>query len=204
VLPTVAYVAGPGELAYFAQVTAAAKALGTLPPLAVPRWSCTLVEPQVSALLARLGATIADLDDPAALEGRVARAAMNGDVARTLRELRESIALLPDTLGTESEALGVGAAVVGATHALQHRMDRLERRLVAAVKRRETARMRDVATVRAALRPRGARQERVLNAIPMLARHGVALLDDMRQAARPHAVSLIEPAAAGRPDGART
>ena len=164
ILPTVAYVAGPGELAYFAQVTAVADALGVAPPLAVPRWSCTLVEPHVEALLHRIGAAIADLDAPQALEGRLARAAMSDETLRVLGALRESIALLPDALGDESEELGVGAAVVGATQSLQHRVDRLERRLVAAVKRRESARMRDVATLRAALLPArraaGARAER--------------------------------------------
>ncbi len=204
ILPTVAYVAGPGELAYFAQVSAVADAMGVEAPLAVPRWSCTLVEPQVRALLDRLGATIADLDVPDALEGRLARAAMGEATSRTLRELRESMALLPDALGAESETLGLGAAVVGATQSLQHRLDRLERRLVAAIKRRESRQMRDVATIRAALRPRGGRQERVLNPLPLFARHGCTLLSEMCRAAGPHAASLVEPARGARPAGAHS
>jgi uncharacterized protein YllA (UPF0747 family) len=139
---------------------------------------------------------------PDALEGRLARDAMSEDTVRVLAELRESVALLPDALGDEGEALGVGPAVVGATQSLQHRIDRLERRLVAAVKRREAAGMRDVATLRAALWPRGTRQERVLNAIPLLARNGCALLTDMCRAAAPHAAALVEPARRPRATGA--
>jgi uncharacterized protein YllA (UPF0747 family) len=75
---------------------------------------------------------------------------------------------------------------------LQHRIDRLERRLVAGIKRREHALLRDVATLRAALYPLGKRQERALNLIPILSRHGVALLDEMRDAAAQHAQSLID------------
>jgi bacillithiol biosynthesis cysteine-adding enzyme BshC len=198
ILPTVAYVAGPGELAYFAQVTAVAGALGVPAPLAVPRWSCTLIEPHMQMLLDRLGGTPSDLVKPDALEGRLARAAMSEEVARTLAELRERIALLPDAIGEEGEALGVGPAVVGATQSLQHRIDRLERRLVAAVKRRESDLMRDVATLRAALHPRGARQERVLNAIPLFARNGSSLLVEMCRTARSHAAALVEPARAAR------
>ncbi|HET9012637.1 MAG TPA: bacillithiol biosynthesis BshC, partial [Gemmatimonadaceae bacterium] len=141
-------------------------------------------------------------DAPEALEGRLARAAMSDETVRVLGALRESIALLPDALGDESEELRVGPAVVGATQSLQHRVDRLERRLVAAVKRRESARMRDVATLRAALRPRGVRQERLLNAIPIFARHGSGLLAEMCRAARPHAASLLEPARLPRATGA--
>lgn len=191
ILPTVAYVAGPGELAYFAQVGAAARAMGLSAPVAVPRWSCTLIEPQTQALLGRLGVSADDLDPPDALEGRLARAAMSEPTVRTLAELRETIAMIPDAIGEESETLGIGGAVTGATKGLQHRVDRLERRLVAALKRRETAQMSDLATLRAALRPRGARQERTLNIIPLLARNGCELLTEMCRAAGPHAAALM-------------
>ena len=179
-----------------------ADALDVERPLAVPRWSCTLVEPQVRAMLDRLGATTADLETPEALEGRLARAAMGAEASRTLNELRETIAMLPDALGAESEALGIGAAVVGGAQSLQHRLDRLERRFVAAIKRREAAQMRDVATLRAALRPRGARQERVLNLLPLLARHGCDLLSEMCGAAGPHAAFLVEPGRDAHTSGA--
>jgi bacillithiol synthase len=195
-LPTVAYMAGPGELAYFAQVGAVAEALEVPVPLALPRWSCTLVEPHVQALLDRLGVDRSDLDQPDALEGRMARAAMHDRSVQALRALRGEIARLPEGLAADSGPLGLDPAVTGAMQSLAHRVDRLERRLVAGIKRRETARMQDVATLRAALRPRGGRQERVLNAIPMLSRNGCGLLLEMSHAARSHAVSLIAP---GRP-----
>lgn len=192
-LPTVAYIAGPGELAYFAQVSAVADTLGVQCPLAVPRWSCTLLEPHLGALLERLGVSLADLDVPGALEGRIAHGAMRDDTVRALRELHAATAALPHALSVESAPLGLDAAVVGAARSLAYRLDRLERRVVAAIKRRETAQMRDVATLRAALRPRGMRQERVLNAIPLLTRNGCSLLQEMSVAARSHAASLVEP-----------
>ena len=51
--------------------------------------------------------------------------------------------------------------------------------------------MRDVATARGALFPLGIRQERALNLLPTLARHGVGLLDRMRAAADSHAARLV-------------
>jgi bacillithiol synthase len=192
-LPTVAYMAGPGELAYFAQVSAVADALDVAAPLALPRWSCTLIEPHVQALLDRLGVEVADLDLPDALEGRVARAAMSDDSARALQQFRDEIARLSDALAPETGPLGLGPAVNGAMQSLAHRVDRLERRVVAGIKRRETGQMRDVATLRAALRPRGSRQERELNAIPLLSRNGCDLLAEMSRAAVAHAISLIAP-----------
>ena len=191
VLPTVAYVAGPGELAYFAQVAPVASALSLAPPIALPRWSCTLVEPQVEKLMQRLDATEHDLVTEGALESRLARGALDADASGALARLREALASLPEWMRVSAEALNLERAVQGAAGAMMHRADRLERRLVAAVKRRESALMSDVATLRASLRPRGKPQERVLNPIPILARQGLSLLDEMRDAAGLHARSLL-------------
>ena len=201
ILPTVAYVAGPGEVAYFAQVTAVALAMGVQSPVVVPRWSCTIVESRVQSLLDRVGITIADLDEIGAAEGRIARAAMRDDARRALEKMRLEIASLPTGMAAESEALGLTSAVEGATRSLQHRLDRLDRRIVAAIKRRDAEGMRDVATLRGALRPNGRPQERVLNAIPLLTRHGCELLEDMRRAAALHAALLVEPATDVRSPG---
>lgn len=191
ILPTVAYLAGPGELAYFAQVVAVAEALGLEQPVALPRWSCTLVEPAVRQLLDRCGATIEDLDIPDALETRLARLAMDAGSRQALETVRAAVSALPSALAREATPLGLDGAVQGAMQSLQHRLDRLERRLVAGVKRRDAARMQEVGTLRGALRPFGGRQERVLNLVPMLARHGTGLLDEMRAAAAPHASMLV-------------
>jgi uncharacterized protein YllA (UPF0747 family) len=73
---------------------------------------------------------------------------------------------------------------------MTRRLERLERRAVAAVKRREGELLREVATARAALWPLGKPQERVLNLLPMLARHGPPLLELMLERAREHATML--------------
>jgi bacillithiol biosynthesis cysteine-adding enzyme BshC len=191
ILPTVAYLAGPGELSYFAQVSAVAEAMGVESPTAVPRWSCTLLEPDIEALLDRYGATIAEVGEPHTLETRVARHALDSSASDALAKARAMIASLPDALRQESERLGLDDAVKGAARGLELRVDRLERRLIAGVKRHETAVMRDLATLRGALFPFGERQERVLNATPFFARYGTELLARMCTAAHPHAAALV-------------
>jgi uncharacterized protein YllA (UPF0747 family) len=83
------------------------------------------------------------------------------------------------------------AVLEGLNRSLQHRLARGERRLLAAVKRREEATRRDLAIASAALFPMGKRQERVLSYVPMLARGGAQLLDAMRQEATRHAIALV-------------
>lgn len=202
-LPTVAYVAGPGELAYFAQVSAVADALGIAAPLAVPRWSGTIVEPEVGAILARYGLSPDDFRDPHAVETRLARGAWPAGVASALDAFRRALAAgLGDVRASVQDAGGLvpAASIDGTGRAMEWRLGRLERRVTAAVKRRENALMHDLATARGSLFPDGTRQERILNLLPMLARHGLGLLDLMRAQAAAPARRLVtgaaEPAAA--------
>lgn len=191
ILPTVAYLGGAGELAYFAQVSAVADALGVPRPIVLPRWSCTLVEPDTERLLEQFDVSPAELAQPHWLAGAVARAAMSTASAGALETVRRAVEALPSALSPEAGPLGLDAAIDGAMHSLLYRLNRLERRLVAGIKRREHEQLRDVATLRAALYPSNVRQERALNLIPMLSRHGLELLTEMRDAAGPHATFLI-------------
>jgi bacillithiol biosynthesis cysteine-adding enzyme BshC len=202
-MPTVAYVAGPGEFAYFAQVSAVAAAAGLEAPLAVPRWSVTLIEPHIAGIMERYGVHPDDFADPHALETRLARAAWPGGVAQSMEQLRRGLAERLAALKAamqELDGMAPAATVDGTGRALEWRLTRLERRINASVKRRETALLRDLATVRGSLFPGGTRQERALNLMPILARHGVGLLDAMRDSALVHARSLVagarEPAVA--------
>jgi uncharacterized protein YllA (UPF0747 family) len=82
--------------------------------------------------------------------------------------------------------------LTGARNSIGHRLDRLERRVVAASKRKHDQLVRDVETARASLFPLGRPQERMLTLMPMLARHGEPLLEAMLERAREHAASLVE------------
>ncbi|MHB1224918.1 MAG: bacillithiol biosynthesis protein BshC [Gemmatimonadaceae bacterium] len=206
ILPTAAYVAGPGELAYFAQVGAVAGALDLAPPLAVPRWSTMLLEPHVRELLGRHDLTPDDLADAHAPERALARASLPEAVRTSLAELRDSAEATARRLAALSDGLVPASVPEGAARAIGHHLERLERRYRAAVRRRETRAFAELGTLRGALRPGGIRQERALNLLPLLARHGTGLFDAMLAAARQHARSLTGSAAAddtAPPAGAR-
>lgn len=193
-LPTVAYHAGPGELAYFAQVAPIADALGADVPLVVPRWSGEVIDMHAEGLRDRLGLTDAHLRDPHAAENTVARDAIAVEVQDAIERLQLAIetqvrAVSDTVVGGET---GVTAAVVDGLGAdLERRMLRFDRRVRASVKRKEVALLREVAVVRAALRPLGKSPERVLNLMPMLVRFGPDIFDAMYRLARLHAERLV-------------
>lgn len=193
ILPTIAYVAGPAELAYFAQVSAVAASLGAAAPLGVPRWSGTVIESRVQAVLDRHGLTIDAFADPHAVETRLARAAWPEPLSQALASLRDALAggLRHVRESLPGNDLLNPAAVEGAARAMAWRVSRLERRITASVKRRDEAWLRDVRMARGALYPEGVRQERALNLLPLMARHGPTLVESMRAAATTHARSLV-------------
>lgn len=199
VLPTVCYLAGPGEFAYFAQVAPVASALGAAVPVAAPRWACELIEEETLALQERLGLSEASLRDPHAAEQIVARAQMNEHLADTMERLRVTletqVRALHESLAGD-DAPVASDVVQGLARDLAHRLDRFERRVLAGVKRQETEVLRDVAALRAALRPHGQSPERVLNLVPLLARFGPGVLRRMSEAAEPHARALVTGTAA--------
>jgi bacillithiol synthase len=192
ILPTVTYVGGPGEVAYFAQVSAVADALGMAAPRISPRWSGTLLEEHIESILTRLGANIDDFADPHAVESRIAREAISPRVREAIDSLRGALGASSDAMRQDAQTNDALSRSVGTMHAgVEHRLERLERRYAAAIKQAGSEKLRDVATVRATLFPDGAPQERVLSFIPFLARYGSAAVDAVRDQARLHVASMI-------------
>lgn len=193
-LPTVCYLAGPGEYAYFAQIAPIAAALDVPAPVAAPRWAGEIIESRWLDRQARLGIDDTALRDPHAAEQIIARAQLDENIADTLERLRVTLDAQVRTLAESlsgDDAPVARTAVDGLSRDLGHKLDRFERRVLAGVKRRETDAMREVAALRAALRPNGASPERVLNLMPMLARYGTGLLAAMSRAAGAHANALV-------------
>jgi uncharacterized protein YllA (UPF0747 family) len=192
ILPTVTYVAGPAEFAYFAQVSAVADVVGVARPRVVHRWSGLILEPHVAQILETLHVTPDDFRDPHTIEGRVAREGLPASVRDALAALRETVRTHAEPLRHSDVTLPALERVVdGFERQMGYRIDRLERRFVAAVKRSGTALLHDVAAARASLYPNGIPQERALNFIPFLARYGYAVRDRMIEAARHHAELIV-------------
>lgn len=190
-LPTVAYLGGPGELAYFSQVSAVADAMGVARPTPLPRWSGMILPRDVDNSLRRLNLVPAALRDPHAAEGNLAKAALPLEAGAALRSLRAAIRT--DVARLDGHL--AGPTLDGARDQLLRRTDRLERRLLAAIKRKESEAIAAIGAARAVLYPFGHLQERALNIVPFWSRHGDELIIAIRAACAAHARRLIEGAA---------
>lgn len=185
VFPTLAYVGGPGELAYFAQAGVLFEAYGMTPPVAVPRFSGLIVEPKVERLLEGLGLTVSDTRrSREKLVEALARREIPDEVGRSLTEMREELArdferLLDDAARLDPTLAGPIGASRNRTLA---EAGRVERKVLRAIKRGDRIALGQLDRVLDSLRPGGAPQDRVLNVLPFLARYGQHFLREAMRA----------------------
>lgn len=188
IIPTVAYLGGGAEVAYFAQTAAVADALGVPGPLVIPRWSGLVIEPRIQKILDRYSLHADDFRDPHAVESRIARDSLPAELRHSIKELQSSIAEATGRLATATGSDLVSSSVLeGLERNLNHRIEKLERRFAASVKRRGNEALRDAAIARGSLYPFGIPQERALNIVPLLSRYGDELVRAVMDEARKHA-----------------
>ncbi|HET7025736.1 MAG TPA: bacillithiol biosynthesis cysteine-adding enzyme BshC [Gemmatimonadales bacterium] len=200
-LPTVAYVAGPGELRYLALTEPIYAALGVHPQRPVPRWSGIVIEPFVDRLLPKLELSIADvLADGAAVEARLARRHFPPEALETLTALRGSVDASYEVLARLAPS--VDPTLVRAMQGLRDRSlfaaEQAERKLIRAFKRKGSDELRQLRRLRTALHPNEAPQERVLTVAPWVARYGPGFLPSLGEAIDRWYGATLEPSPGDR------
>lgn len=188
VLPTVAYVAGPGETAYFAQLGPLFEAHGVAMPAIVPRLSVTVIESKVRKVLDKFGLEPTSLDRPFhELAGEIARDETPAAVQEALGRLRGAVgqgtaALTQAVREVDPTLKGpISHARTVAFEAIQD----VEKKIVQAVKRENEIALQQVEKARLHLYPDGRPQERVLNVFYYLVRYGERFLQALLERFHP-------------------
>jgi bacillithiol biosynthesis cysteine-adding enzyme BshC len=188
-LPTAAYIGGPAEIAYHAQIGPSYSHFGIPRPVLLPRPSATLVEAAQARAMETEGLSLSDLEgDP---EGIVARWARESypDVETAFGAAREAIEDrlegVADTLAAIDPTLR-GAAESARGRAL-HQLETLHEKSIRALKKRDRTRAERLRRTRDALFPGGSLQERGIGLVTPLARHGEPLIGEIRERLDPWA-----------------
>lgn len=197
VFPTLAYVAGPGEVAYFGQLAALFRRHGVEMPVVAPRASLLVVERKVARVLERLDVTVDDVRDGDRLQARFARKEMPDDLKNGLERWRKgletrarevssaSAAIDPVLQGAVTKARNSGLAALGA----------LEKKVVRAIKRRSETVASQIAKAGVNLWPGSQPQDRVLSPLQYTMRYGPDFVTALRERIRVFAgETTVEPA----------
>jgi len=184
-LPTVAYVGGPGEIAYFAQMKGVYEKFGLPMPVIYPRKSLTVVERKIDRILAKYHLEIPDLWGGA--DG-IIRSLGESGVPKSLGEglsltashleqdfepLIQDVAAFEPTL-KESALLARGKMV--------QQLQFLEKKIVRAAKKQNDIAVGQIRKAGDHLYPNGHLQERVFNIVPYLLKYGPAFVDKLAEA----------------------
>ena len=184
-LPTVVYIGGPGEIAYFAQMKGVYEKFGLPMPVIYPRKSLTVVERKIDRILAKYRLDISDLwggadgiirslgesgvPEPLGRALNLAASHLELDFEPIVRD----IAAFEPTL-KESAQLSRGKMV--------QQLRYLEKKIVQAAKKQNDIAVGQIRKAGDHLYPNGHLQERVFNIVPYLLKYGPAFVDKLDEA----------------------
>lgn len=184
-LPTVVYVGGPGEIAYFAQMKGVYEKFDLPMPVIYPRKSLTVVERKIDRVLAKYHLDIPDLwsgadgiirslgqsgvPEPLARAVNLAASHVEQDFEPIIRD----VAAFEPTL-KESAHLSQGKMI--------QQLRFLEKKIVQAAKKQNDIAVGQIRKAGDHLYPHGHLQERVLNIVPFLLKYGPVFVDKLDEA----------------------
>jgi bacillithiol biosynthesis cysteine-adding enzyme BshC len=179
-LPTAAYVAGPAETAYYAQMADLYPLFGRRMPVILPRWSVTVVEPAVARYLD-------DMPLPwTGFRGRAEDVERNLLAQMALPDVDQRMDRWRQTLSdiatehvdfTRSVDPTLAATAESIIKEQQNALEKLRQKLLRSLKTKEETRLRRAQQIRQSLFPNGTLQEREWALAYPLARFGADFYD---------------------------
>jgi bacillithiol synthase len=184
-LPTVAYVGGQSEVAYFAQMKGVYQAFGVPMPLVYPRKNVTVVEKKTAQTLKKFGLQIPDLwTQP---DGLIAEMAKK-QVPETLEAAFARVhgGLEGDFESLQTEVIAFEPALRSSLDLARRKIDQqwkfMERKIRQAAARRNETAARQLRKAADDIYPNQHLQERVFNIVPYLIKYGYAFLEKLDRA----------------------
>lgn len=174
-LPTAAYVAGPAELAYYAQMKGIYEHFGTPMPIIFPRKSLTLLESKIQKVLANYRLTVSDFwKEAEGLINAIAKEQLPENLEKRIQNAQQCIVKNLQALdGVVSEFdPTLKDAVQNVKGRILHQVEQLENKIVQSYKKRNEVIIQQINKAAHHLFPKRQLQERALNAAPFLFKYG--------------------------------
>ena len=185
ILPTVASIGGPSEVAYLAQSEVLYSALLGRMPVAVPRAGFTVLDVRSQKLIERYQLTIQDFfhgEEP--LRERISRKlvppALTSAMTETAARVDAAIHRLAGELSGFDPTLAV--AVEHSGRKIRYQLGKIERKTGREALRRDSRAAHEAASLYGLLYPEHNLQERVYSILPFLAKHGPDLIGRIHEA----------------------
>ncbi len=176
ILPTVAYVGGPAEIAYLAQSQVLHQLLLGRMPVTVPRAGFTVLDSRAGKLFRKYQLVLADfLHGLEPLEERIAARLLPPDLVESLVTASDSVTGHLDDLRSRLESFDptLAAALDRSRARIMHQLAKIERKAAREALRRQDRAEAEAEYLFNLVYPRKHPQERLYTILPFLARHGL-------------------------------
>jgi len=181
-LPTVAYIGGPAELAYLAQAEVLYRALLGRMPVAVHRSGFTVLDRRSRKLFERYGLCLPDFfRGEAALRERVAAALVPSQLKGALEETRGTVSHGVERLESELARFDptLDTAVRRSYNKIAYQLSKIERKVGREMLARDARATHDAGYLNGLIYPNQHLQERLYSILPFLAEHGPGLIGQL-------------------------
>jgi bacillithiol synthase len=183
-LPTLFYIGGPAEIAYFAQIEAAYHALAKRVTPVLPRFFATLVEPRQAKLLDRYGLTLTDLfAGPEKLREMIAERGLPENVTKSFdaagNHLETALRLIQESLEKLDRTLVDAASNAGSK--MRHQLQTLREKAARAEARKDSEIQRHTDELSSLLYPNKELQEREIGAAYFLLKYGTGVAGRLKE-----------------------
>ncbi|GAB7387672.1 bacillithiol biosynthesis cysteine-adding enzyme BshC [Bacillaceae bacterium] len=180
IFPTLAFVAGPGEIAYWALFKKMFAHMGLQLPVIVPRMSFTLLEGTIEKYLRRFGLNVKDVY-AGIDEARDAWLAAQDDLQlpELFFHLKQKLETLYEPVFEILSQINEGLKELGEKNLekVKEQVDYLERRAIQAFEHKHASALRQFERIKLALLPNDKPQERIYNVFSYLNKYGFAWLE---------------------------
>lgn len=185
-LPTLFYIGGPAEVAYFAQIETVYRNLSSRVTPILPRIFGTLVEPRQAKLLERYGFTLPDIFvGPEKLREVVAARALPEGAMRGLDEAAQHLELALGAMKKSLETLDrtLLDAAENAASKMRYQLQGLRDKAARAEARKNSELHRHADELSVLLYPEKELQEREVGALYFLLKYGTGVIEKIKEAA---------------------
>jgi bacillithiol biosynthesis cysteine-adding enzyme BshC len=185
--PTLGFVGGPGEIAYWALYRSYFEYMGLTLPIIYPRVSMTLVEKPIAKIMEKREVPLsAVFDDLERYKREWLEAQVELDLEGLFNEARQGIKSIYEPLLQKIDHIpGMDQLGEKNLEKIMEQVTFLEKRALAGVKAQHEAALRQFDKLQQALYPYQKPQERLHNAFTFLNKHGMVLVDHLLETAFP-------------------
>ena len=184
-LPTLAFIAGPGEINYWGELKSAFQVMGFKMPPVVPRLSITILERHIEKKLAERGVELRESIEKgaAAKKEEFFDSRVPADFADAVKQAKEQIDSIHSAVRSEALEIDRSLEPLLKKNAgfIQDQLSFLERAVIRKIEERENNILRDFDKIQTSIRPLGAPQERIWNIMYYLNKYGPDFLENYKK-----------------------